>query len=197
MRPTEPRVLLARPTSSRERDYIDACHRSRALHRGLVAAAATRDDYTDYLERVAWPSQESFFIVTAAGGQLAGVVNILDIARDAMPVGRLAYFAFVPHAGSGLMCEGVRQVIDVAFRELDLVRLDADIQPDNGRSRALVERLGFSRSDAPRLQLKIGSRWRAHERWTLSCADRPSGARGSRVTERQRRRVDGLPQHER
>ncbi len=171
MRPNEPRVRLERPTSSRERDYLDACHRSRMLHRGLVAAAATPADYRDYLERAARPGQESFFVVTAASGQLAGVVDILDIARSAVSIGRIAYFAFVPHAGSGLMREGVGQVIDVAFRELDLARLDADIQPGNGRSCALLERLGFRRGDAPPLHLKIGSRWREHERWTRLRAD--------------------------
>ena len=174
MRPTEPRVHLERPALSRERDYLDACHRSRSLHRGLVAVAATPADYRDYLERAARPSQESFFVVTAASGQLAGVVNILDIARSAMSTGRLAYFAFVPHAGSGLMLEGVGQVVEVGFRELDLGRLDADIESGNRRSRALVERLGFRRAGAPPLQLKIGSRWREHERWTLSRAEWPS-----------------------
>jgi [ribosomal protein S5]-alanine N-acetyltransferase len=171
VRPTEPRVHLERPTSSRERDYLDACHRSRALHRGLVAAAATPADYRDYLDRSARPGHESFFVVAAASGQLAGVVNILDIVRNAKSTGRLSYFAFVPHAGSGLMREGVGQVIDVAFRELDLARLDADIQPGNSRSRGLVQRLGFRRGGTPPLQLKIGSRWREHERWTLLRAD--------------------------
>jgi ribosomal-protein-alanine N-acetyltransferase len=174
VRPTELRVRLERPAWSRERDYLDACHRSRALHRGLVATAATAADYRDYLDSAARPNQESFFVVTAASGQLAGVVNILDITRDATSMGRLAYFAFVPHAGSGLMREGVGQVIDAAFREFDLARLDADIQPGNRRSRALVERLGFRRGDAPPLPLKIGSRWREHERWTLLCADWPA-----------------------
>ena len=173
MPPTEPRVHLERPTSSRERDYLDACHRSRTLHLGLVAAAVTSDGYRDYLERAARPTQESFFVVMAAGGQLAGVVDILDIARNAAPMGRLAYFAFLPHAGSGLMREGVRRVIDMAFHELDLTRLHADIQPDNDRSRALVERLGFRRDGASRLQLKIGSRWRPHDRWTLLRVDWP------------------------
>jgi len=174
VRPTEPRVHLERPTSSREREYLDACHRSRALHRGRIAAAAAPADYRDYLERTARRSQESFFVVTTAHGQLAGVVDILDIARNVTPVGRLAYFAFVPHAGSGLMREGVARVIDVAFRELDLARLDADIEPGNRRSRALVECLGFGRGSASPVQLKIGLRWREHERWTLLRAHWPA-----------------------
>jgi len=171
VRPTEPRVTLERPTPRRERDYLDASHRSRALHRGLIAAAATPADYCDYLERAARPTQESFFVVTAASGQLAGVVDVLDIGRDAMPYGRLAYFAFVPYAGLGLIREGVQQAIDVSFRDLDLARLDADIQPANVRSRALIERLGFRRSCVSPLHLKVGARWRVHERWILLRTD--------------------------
>jgi len=166
VRPTESRIYLERPDLSRERDYLDACHRSHALHRGLVAAPATRTGYRDYLELASRPNQESFFVVIAASRQLAGVVNILDIVSDTVS-GRLAYFAFVPYAGLGLMCEGVGQVIDVAFSDLGLTRLDADIQPGNRRSSALAERLGFRREKASQLGLKIGSRWREHERWAL------------------------------
>ena len=159
-----------------EREFLAACHRSRALHRGLVVAATARADYRDYLRFAGRPSQESFVVVTVDGGELAGVVNILDIVRDMTATGRLAYFAFVPHAGSGLMREGVRQVIDVAFGDLELDRLDADIQPGNARSLALAGRLGFRRDAVPQVLLKIGSRWRAHERWTLRRDDWRDGA---------------------
>jgi len=45
------------------------------------------------------------------------------------------------------------------------------MQPGNGPSRALIERLGFRRGCVPPLPLKIGSRWREHERWTPLRAD--------------------------
>ena len=177
MRPIESRVYLERPGPLHERDFLNACHRSRALHRGLVVAAATPADYRDYLALAARPNQESFVVMTADNCGLAGVVNILDIVRDAPSAGRLAYFAFVPHAGSGLMREGVGRVIDVAFRELGLSRLDADIQPGNRRSRAFAHRLGFRRGGTRQVLLKIGSRWRAHERWTLLRDDGGSAER--------------------
>ena len=167
MRPSESRVHLERPSPRRERDYLDACHRSRALHRGFVAAATTPADYHDYLELAARPSQESFFVVAAASGALAGVVNILDVVRGAAPAGRLGYYAFVPHAGLGLMRKGVGRVVDVAFSDLGLVRLEVNIQPGNRRSGALAERLGFRRDGVVHGYLKIGSRWLGHERWTL------------------------------
>jgi RimJ/RimL family protein N-acetyltransferase len=160
------RVYLERPAKRHERDFLDACHRSRVLHRGLVVAAATPADYRHYLQLAERPNQESFFVVAAGSDELAGVVNILDIDRDVARVGRLAYFAFVPHAGLGLMREGVSLVIDAAFHELGLTGLRADIQPENGRSRAFAERLGFRRG-ASRVLLKVSARWREHERWTL------------------------------
>ena len=171
MRPSESRVYLERPGPRRERDFLDGCHRSRALHRGVVTAGATPADYRNYLALAARPSQQSFFVVAADSRELAGVVNILDVTREAAPAGRLAYFAFVPHAGSGLMREGVSQVIDVAFHELGLVRLRADIQATNRRSCAFAERLGFRRHGGSRVLLKISSRWREHESWLLLRAD--------------------------
>ena len=55
--------------------------------------------------------------------------------------GRLGYYAFVPHAGKGCMREGLVLVIERAFRELGLHRLEANIQLGNRRSIALVEGL--------------------------------------------------------
>jgi ribosomal-protein-alanine N-acetyltransferase len=54
-----------------------------------------------------------------------------------------------------------------AFRHLRLHRVEANIQPDNRASRALVRRAGFRREGRSRRYLKIGGRWRDHERWAL------------------------------
>ena len=53
------------------------------------------------------------------------------------------------------------------IRELGLHRLEANVQPGNRRSIALVEGLGFRREGKVRGFLKIGNRWRDHERWAL------------------------------
>jgi len=163
----KPRIRLERPSARREREYLEAVLRSRALHRGFVVAGTTPRDYRSYLRRTRRDNQESFFIVHAESGELAGVININDIVRHAELSGRLGYYAFVPHAGNGLMCEGLRLVIDRAFRELGLHRLEANVQASNRRSIALVEGLGFTREGNARGFLKIGNRWRDHERWAL------------------------------
>ena len=47
--------------------------------------------------------------------------------------------------GNGLMREAVTALIDFAFRKLELRRLEADADPRNARSVALLEKLGFVR----------------------------------------------------
>jgi ribosomal-protein-alanine N-acetyltransferase len=173
VRPTEARVYLEAPSARRERDYLDACLRSRALHRGLVAPGPGPARYAEFLDRAGRPDRRSFFVIAAATAELAGVVEILDMLPEPALAGRLAYCAFVPHAGTGLMCEGVRLAVDAAFRDVGLARLAADIEPGNRRSRALAQRLGFRCDQARRVSLKIGTRWRDHERWLLERADWP------------------------
>ena len=168
------RVRLERPSARRERDFIDAALRSRALHRGLVTAAATGVEYREYLDRMRHDDRASFFVLAKDSGDLAGVVEINDIIRDPQQFGRLGYYAFTPYAGTGLMREGLTLAIRVAFRDLALERLEANVQPSNRRSIALLEALGFAREGAQR-DYKIGTRWRRHERWALSAQDRHAG----------------------
>jgi len=163
----KPRVRLERPSARRERDYLQAALRSRALHRGYVVPASTPREYRAYLLRARRSNQESFFVVDAESGDLAGVVNINDIVRHSELSGRLGYYAFVPHAGKGLLREGLNLVIERAFREFGLHRLEANVQPGNRRSIALVEGLDFRREGKARGFLKIGNRWRDHDRWAL------------------------------
>jgi ribosomal-protein-alanine N-acetyltransferase len=65
------------------------------------------------------------------------------------------------------MFEGMRLVITHCFAELKLHRLEANIQPENARSIALVRALGFQREGFSPRYLKVGGKWRDHERWAL------------------------------
>jgi ribosomal-protein-alanine N-acetyltransferase len=66
------------------------------------------------------------------------------------------------------MKRGLELVVKRAFTRHSLHRLEANIQPNNERSRALVQRLGFRPEGIARGLLKVGGRWRDHERWALT-----------------------------
>ena len=65
------------------------------------------------------------------------------------------------------MTEAVELALNFAFDDLKLHRVEANVQPSNKPSIAVLQRCGFSKEGFSRRYLKIGGRWRDHERWAI------------------------------
>lgn len=101
-------------------------------------------------------------------GAIVGGANINNIVRGALQSGTLGYTAYASTTGRGYMTEGLGLVLQHAFHEMQLHRLEANIQPDNVSSLKLVKRLGFQAEGySPAFQL-INGEWRDHERWAIT-----------------------------
>ena len=164
-------MIRLEPPSLRRRDeFLAAARRSRQLHRHWASPPRTAASYRAYVQRMRSPRHIGY-LVCAVSGELAGVININEIVRGSFQSGYLGYYAFLPHAGQGLMTAALGAVIRQAFREHGLHRLEANIQPDNERSLRLVRRLGFRREGFSPRYLKVAGRWRDHQRWAITKED--------------------------
>ena len=67
--------------------------------------------------------------------------NRIERQNDSATVG---YWLAASHVGCGLMTAAVRALIAYGFGDLELHRIEIGTAPDNARSRAIPERLGFT-----------------------------------------------------
>jgi len=163
----EPRVYLERPSRRRRSEFLSLVHQSRRFHKGWVYPPATEIAFSNYIKKYRKASSRGFFVCIEEDRKLAGVANLGEIVRGGLQGCYLGYYAFEPAAGHGYMTEGLSLVLDVAFGELKLHRVEANIQPANTPSIELVKRLGFRLEGYSPKYLKIGGRWRDHERWAI------------------------------
>jgi [ribosomal protein S5]-alanine N-acetyltransferase len=161
------KVVLEAPALSHAAHFLDAVRRSRSLHGRWVSPPATREQYRVFVHRFCQPTHIAH-LVCAGEGALAGVINVSEIVRGGFCSAYLGYYALAPYAGRGYMREGLALVMARAFRRYGLHRLEANIQPANQRSIALVKSLGFRLEGFSPRYLKIRGRWRDHERWAIT-----------------------------
>jgi ribosomal-protein-alanine N-acetyltransferase len=169
------RVHLRLPRRADQRSFIAQAKRSRSLHRGWVHAPETPSAYAAYVARYnpsgAMPRHIGFLVVRNEDDTLAGVINFSEIVRGAFHSAYVGYYALAPLAGAGYMTEGFALALDFAFRRMRLHRVEANVQPANVRSIALVERVGFAREGYSRRYVKIAGRWRDHVRFAMLAED--------------------------
>jgi [ribosomal protein S5]-alanine N-acetyltransferase len=196
-RPTDPapivrrrgfRVYLRAPERADAAAFLAAVSASRSLHGAWVHPPATPERYAAFVRRYGRHARVDPLAATHVGllvarcddDAIVGVFNIGDIVRGLFQSAYLGYYGFAPHTGAGYMSEGLELALVAAFRLLKLHRLEANVQPTNARSLALVQRAGFVREGFSRRYVRIGGRWRDHVRLALLAEDWRAGRRSGR-----------------
>src|SRR5271157_1343716 len=137
------RVFLSKTGAHCESKILEAVRRSEGLHRPWVFPPRSHEEYESYLERVRSGRTIGFLVCCKSDEGLAGVINV---SEPVMGVFRRAYLGFCGFAGlegQGYMTEGLSLVLGYAFEGLGFHRPEANIQPTDHTSIALVGRLGF------------------------------------------------------
>jgi ribosomal-protein-alanine N-acetyltransferase len=176
----QPRVVV-RSLSARDREaFVAAMRASRVLHRPWVAPPASDASFDALLRRARGESFEALLARRCADGVIVGYFNLSQIIRGPLQSAFLGYGGVAGHGGQGYMTEAMRLVLRRAFVELRLHRIEANIQPDNRASIALVRRCGFICEGFSERYLKVGGRWRDHERWAIRAEQWRAQRRDSR-----------------
>jgi ribosomal-protein-alanine N-acetyltransferase len=162
-----PRVLLRPPTETDRPEFVSLMRASRSFHRPWATAPVDDERFAAYVADSRRPDFEACLICRVPDGAITGFINLSQIARGRLQSAYVGYAVGKPFAGQGYMREGLELVLRHAFLDLRLHRIEANIQPGNAASIALARGAGFQREGFSPRYLKIGGRWRDHERWAI------------------------------
>ena len=155
-------------------EFTTAAHASGQLHQPWLEAPSSIGAFRAYLKRSEAADQYAYvFLSRPDHGRIAGYATISGIARGVLQSGYLGFAAFAGYERRGLMRAGLALLIDEAFGELGLHRLEANVQPANERSAALVASLGFRLEGHSPRYLRIDGAWRDHDRWAITREELP------------------------
>ncbi|MEZ5100458.1 MAG: GNAT family protein [Thermoleophilia bacterium] len=161
--------LLAIVDANRERlrrwlPWVDGTRQDRDSRTFLAAALAqsARGDGTQF--------------ALVVDDRLAGVVGFHAIDRRLRSTA-IGYWVGAAYEGAGHVTRAVASLLDLAFGDWGLARVEIRAAPDNVRSRAIPERLGFQEERVVRRAEWLGDRWVDHvvygmtaEEWSASRA---------------------------
>lgn len=94
--------------------------------------------------------------------RVIGSLSLSNIQRGVAQSATLGYSIDAACEGQGLMREALQAVIAMAFETLRLHRIQANYQPHNQRSAALLHRLGFVIEGRASAYLFLDGAWRDH-----------------------------------
>ena len=179
-------MFLRTPRPEDREAFLAAVRESRRLHRPWTYPPDTSEGFDAILRRAEIPTERVYLICRQEDGALVGVGNLGQIFLGDFRSAYLGYFGFAPYDGLGYMAEGVALVLRAAFEDVGLHRVEANVQPDNVRSIALLERQGFRREGYSPRYLKIGGRWRDHVRYAILADEFHARERGQGPGDRAR-----------
>ena len=164
-------VYLTRVQDSDCADMIAANIASAEYHRAWTIPFTDQKGFDDWLALSHTEACIGLIARHRDNHGIVGVINFTEIVRGKFQSAYTGYCGMVNFARQGLMTQALSTAVAYAFGELGLHRLEANIQPENVRSIALVQRVGFRKEGYSPNYLFIDDAWRGHERWAITRED--------------------------
>jgi ribosomal-protein-serine acetyltransferase len=90
--------------------------------------------------------------------RIVGMIGFHNVEWEAETT-TLGYWIAEEHQGRGIVTDAVKALVDHAFREWKLHRVQIRAATDNAKSRAIPERLGFEQEGILREAERVGGRY--------------------------------------
>lgn len=95
--------------------------------------------------------------------KLVGTINLFHIIRGSSQSAVIGYFLDRKYNGRGFTTEATKLIVNYAFDELKLHRIEAGVQPHNIGSIRVLEKAGFHKEGIARKNIKINGKWEDHQ----------------------------------
>ena len=105
----------------------------------------------------------AYGIFLKATDKLIGDISLTQIARGDLQSCYTGFTLDKEYNGKGYTTEALQLVVDFAFRELKLHRIEAGAMPDNIASIRVLEKVGFKKEGIAKENLKINGKWTDHQ----------------------------------
>jgi ribosomal-protein-serine acetyltransferase len=120
---------------------------------------------------------DGFQAAIVCDGRIVGAVGFhgVDWQHRSTSIG---YWLDAGHQGRGIMTGAVRALVDHALRDWELNRVEIRVAPDNRRSRAIPERLGFRQEGVLRQAERVDDRYLDSVVYAVLASDWPPAPGG-------------------
>jgi ribosomal-protein-alanine N-acetyltransferase len=152
-------------------ELIEANMASREYHAPWVQPCTDMEGFETWFGQSLTGPNRSLIARHVATGEIVGVVNFSQIVWGVFRSAYVSYYGMIGSSRRGFMTEALGLAVAYGFDALGLHRLEANIQPGNLASLALVQRAGFRKEGFSPRYLRIGGVWCDHERWALLADD--------------------------
>lgn len=118
--------------------------------------------------------QDKFYdlsVFEKKSGELVGTVAAMDVLRGLGQTAYLGYFIHNRHWGKGYGKEATLAMIDIAFRDIKLHRIEAGIEPSNRRSIMLARSIGLRKEGLKKRAVYLRNKWTDLVMYSATCEE--------------------------
>lgn len=106
-----------------------------------------------------------------SSGKMIGTVAAMDVLRGLGQTSYLGYFIHNKFWGKGYGKEATLAMIDIAFRDIKLHRIEAGIEPSNRRSIMLARSIGLRKEGLKKRAVFLRNRWNDLVMYSATCEE--------------------------